>query len=47
MTQVFKAALQKGLEIDSVNFGEGSFLDIGSPGNLQSISQDISKFSVS
>ena len=47
MTQVFEAALQKGLEIDSVTFGEGSFLDIGSPDNLQRISQDISKFSVS
>ena len=47
MTQVFEAALQKGLEIDSVTFGEGSFLDIGSPDNLQSISRNISKFSVS
>jgi glucose-1-phosphate thymidylyltransferase len=43
VTQVFEAALQKGLRVDSVTFEEGSFLDIGSPDNLQSISQNISK----
>ncbi len=43
MTQVFAAALQKGLKIDSVTFEEGSFLDIGSPDNLERISQNISK----
>lgn len=47
MTRVFEAALQNGLEIDSVAFEEGSFVDIGSPDNLQSISQNISEFSIS
>jgi glucose-1-phosphate thymidylyltransferase len=43
MTQVFAAALQKGLKIDSVTFEEGSFLDIGSADNLKRISQKYSK----
>lgn len=43
MTQVFAAALQKGLKIGSVTFAEGSFLDIGSPDNLERISQNYSK----
>jgi glucose-1-phosphate thymidylyltransferase len=47
MTQAFDAALKQGLIIDSVTFEDGSFLDIGSPGNLQSISQNISKFLIS
>ena len=47
MTQAFEAALHKGLKIDSVTFEEGSFLDIGSPDNLQSISQNNFKLSVS
>jgi glucose-1-phosphate thymidylyltransferase len=47
MTQAFDAALKEGLIIDSVTFEDGTFLDIGSPGNLQSISQNISKFLIS
>jgi NDP-sugar pyrophosphorylase family protein len=43
MTQVFEAALQKELKIDSVTFEEGSFLDIGSPDNIERISQNYSK----
>ena len=39
MTQAFQAALQTGLEIDSVTFEEGSFVDIGSPENLDKAGQ--------
>jgi glucose-1-phosphate thymidylyltransferase len=39
MTQIFEAALQKGLVIDSVSFKEGFFLDIGSPENLKRAGQ--------
>ena len=34
MTHVFQAALQKRLKIEAVIFKEGSFVDIGSPENL-------------
>ena len=43
MTQVFEAALHKGLKIDSVTFEGGSFLDIGSFDNLERISQNYLK----
>jgi glucose-1-phosphate thymidylyltransferase len=43
MTQVFEAALQRGLKIDSITFEGGSFLDIGSPENFEKIAQYISK----
>jgi len=36
MTQAYQGALKKGLQIDSVTFEEGSFVDIGSPENLES-----------
>jgi glucose-1-phosphate thymidylyltransferase len=39
MTQAFEVALQKGLKIDAVPFNEGSFLDIGSPENLERTAQ--------
>jgi glucose-1-phosphate thymidylyltransferase len=35
MSQVFAAALAAGLEIDSVRLPEGSFLDIGTPEDLE------------
>lgn len=35
MSQIFAAALAAGLEIDSVRFPEGSFLDIGTPEDLE------------
>jgi NDP-sugar pyrophosphorylase family protein len=35
MSQVFAAALAAGLEIDSVTFPEGSFLDVGTPEDLE------------
>jgi glucose-1-phosphate thymidylyltransferase len=46
MTQAFEAALHKGLKIDSVTFEEGTFLDIGSPDNLERISQNYSKLTI-
>jgi glucose-1-phosphate thymidylyltransferase len=44
MTHAFQAALQRGLEIDSVIFEKGYFLDIGSPKNLMKAGQNFSKF---
>jgi len=44
MTNAFQVALLRGLEIDSVTFEEGSFMDIGSPENLAKVSQGSPEF---
>ena len=44
MTQAFQVALQTGLEIDSITFEKGSFMDIGSPENLAKLGQGSPEF---
>lgn len=44
MTEAYQGALKKGLQIDTVIFEQGSFLDIGSPGYLKKAVESFSEF---